>query len=69
MTLYLLIALGVYLSACYAYGIYVLYRVAKTKTIVRPTSQMDKSELARVARSQLPEQGAPKQEEDARVTA
>lgn len=69
MTQVLLIVLGVYLSACYAYGMYVLYRVAKTRTRHRPTSRLDATDLVRAARAELPDQGAVHEEEETRVAA
>ena len=49
----LLIILGVYLLACYAYGMVVLYRLWSTKTIVRPTSKLEPTELVKAAKEEL----------------
>ena len=56
MSQVLLIILGVYLAACYAYGMYVLVRLVMTPTVTRPTSRMEPTELARAAKAEL-EQG------------
>ena len=53
MPLALLIILGVYLLACYAYGMVVLYRLWSTKTIVRPTSKLEPTELVKAAKQEL----------------
>lgn len=49
----LLIILGVYLLACYAYGMVVLYRLWSTKTTVRPTSKLEPTELVKAAKEEL----------------
>ena len=49
----LLIILGIYLLACYAYGMVVLYRLWSTKTIVRPTSKLEPTELVKAAKEEL----------------
>ncbi|MFK7790140.1 MAG: hypothetical protein AB8C95_11695 [Phycisphaeraceae bacterium] len=49
----LLIILGVYLLACYAYGMMVLVRLWTTKTVVRPTSKLEPTELVRAAQREL----------------
>ena len=49
----LLIILGVYLLACYAYGMVVLYRLWSTKTIIRPTSKLEPTELVKAAKQEL----------------
>ena len=53
MSQVLLIVLGVYLTACYAYGVYLLVRLAMTRTVLRPTSRQEPTELARAARAEL----------------
>ena len=53
MSQVLLIALGVYLAACYAYGMYLAVRLLLTRTVLRPTSRREPTELAREARVQL----------------
>jgi len=53
MSKVLLIGLGVYLGACYLYGVYMLLRLMTTRTIARPTSRAEPTELCRVAREQL----------------
>ena len=63
MSQVLLIMLGVYLAACYAYGMYVLVRLAMTRTVLRPTSRQEPTELARVAREELAEQLEPQGEQ------
>lgn len=55
MSQFLLIILGVYLFACYAYGMYVLVRIGTTRTIVRPTSRQEPTELIRNAKQELEE--------------
>lgn len=52
----LLIILGVYLLACYAYGMVVLVRLWTTKTVVRPTSKLEATQLVQAAKREL-EQG------------
>ena len=52
----LLIILGVYLVACYAYGMVLLVRLGTQRTIVRPTSRLEATELVRAAKAEL-EQG------------
>lgn len=49
----LLIILGVYLLACYSYGMLVLYRLWSTKTTVRPTSRLESTELVQAAKQEL----------------
>lgn len=49
----LLIILGVYLLACYAYGMVVLVRLWSTKTVLRPTSKLEAPELIRAAKQEL----------------
>lgn len=49
----LLIILGVYLLACYAYGMVVLVRLWTTRTIIRPTSKLEPTELVRAAKREL----------------
>jgi len=49
----LLIVLGVYLLACYAYGMAVLFRLWTTKRIVRPTSKMEPKQLVKAAKQEL----------------
>lgn len=49
----LLIILGVYLLACYAYGMVVLVRLWSKKTIIRPTSKLEPVELVRAAKQEL----------------
>lgn len=49
----LLIILGVYLLACYAYGMVVLFRLWSTKGIVRPTSKLEPRELVKAAKQEL----------------
>lgn len=55
MSQVLLIILGIYLAACYAYGVYLLVRIGTTRTVIRPTSRMEPTELARAAREELGE--------------
>lgn len=52
----LLIILGVYLAACYAFGTVMLVRLWTTKTIVRPTSKLEPTELIRAAQRELDQQ-------------
>jgi hypothetical protein len=49
----LLIILGVYLLACYGYGMFVLYRLWSTKQVVRPVSKLDAPELVKAAKQEL----------------
>ncbi|MFN3167011.1 MAG: hypothetical protein ACE37H_08110 [Phycisphaeraceae bacterium] len=49
----LLIGLGVYLAACYLYGMVLLLRLMTTRTTIRPTSRAEPTELCRVARAEL----------------
>ncbi|MBX2850774.1 MAG: hypothetical protein KTR15_03390 [Phycisphaeraceae bacterium] len=49
----LLIILGVYLLACYAYGMVVLVRLWSTKTVIRPTSKIEPTELVKAAKQEL----------------
>lgn len=49
----LLIILGIYLLACYAYGMFVLLRLWSTKTVVRPTSRLESTELVKAAKQEL----------------
>ena len=49
----LLIILGVYLLACYAYGMVVLVRLWSKKTVVRPTSKLEPVELVKAAKQEL----------------
>ena len=49
----LLILLGLYLLACYAYGMVVLFRLWSTKTVVRPTSKLESPELIKAAKQEL----------------
>lgn len=56
MSQVLLIVLGLYLAACYAYGVYLLVRVAKVPTILRPTSRREATDLVREAKAELQEQ-------------
>jgi hypothetical protein len=49
----LLIILGVYLLACYAYGMVVLYRLWSKNTVVRPTSKLEPVELVKAAKQEL----------------
>jgi hypothetical protein len=53
MSKVLLIGLGVYLAACYLYGLFLLLRLVTTHTIARPTSRAEPTELCRAAREQL----------------
>jgi hypothetical protein len=53
MSKVLLIGLGVYLGACYLYGVYLLLRLMTTRTIARPTSRAEPTELCRAARAEL----------------
>ena len=57
MSQVLLIILGVYLAACYCYGMYVVVRLLTTRTVVRPTSRREPTELAREARAELEQDG------------
>ena len=52
----LLIILGVYLFACYAYGVLLLVRLGTQRMITRPTSRLEPTELVRAAKQEL-EQG------------
>lgn len=56
MSQFLLIVLGVYLAACYVYGMVVLVRLVMTPTVTRPTSRVEPTELVRAAKAEL-EQG------------
>lgn len=58
----LLIILGIYLLACYAYGIAVLLRLWSTKTVIRPTSRLESTELVKAAKQEL-------EQEEQRVAA
>lgn len=58
----LLMTLGVYLLACYAYGMVLLYRMWSTRGIVRPTSKVEPNELIRAAKQEL-------EQEEQRVAA
>ena len=49
----LLILLGIYILACYVYGMVVLYRLWSTKGIVRPTSKLESNELIKAAKQEL----------------
>ena len=49
----LLIVLGVYLFACYAYGVLLLVRLGTQRTVVRPTSRLESTELVRAAKEEL----------------
>ena len=49
----LLIILGVYLLACYAYGMVLLVRLWSKKTAVRPTSKLEPVELVKAAKQEL----------------
>ena len=53
MSQVLLIILGVYLLACYAYGMLLLYRLWSTKTIVRSTSKLETTQLIQAAKQEL----------------
>ena len=53
MSQVLLIGLGVYLAACYVLGMALLLRLLMTRTIIRPTSRAEPTELCRVARKEL----------------
>lgn len=53
MSQVLLISLGVYLAACYAYGVYLVLRLLTTRTVTRPTSRAEPTELCRAARAEL----------------
>ena len=53
MSQVLLIGLGVYLALCYLYGMYVLMRLLTTRTLIRPTSMREPTELCRAARAEL----------------
>ena len=57
MSQVLLIGLGLYLAACYAYGMLLVVRLLKTRTIIRPTSRQEPHELARAARIELSKDG------------
>lgn len=69
MAPYLLIALGVYLAACYVYGIYVLFRLWRAKSVSRATSTLEPADLARAARIALPDQDEAEQSQDTRIAA
>jgi len=56
MSQVLLIVLGLYLAACYAYGVYLVARLATTRTVIRPTSRREATELVRAAKAELKEQ-------------
>ncbi|MEM6504764.1 MAG: hypothetical protein AAF711_04785 [Planctomycetota bacterium] len=58
----LLIFLGAYLLACYAYGMVLLFRLWIQKTAVRPTSKLEPTELVRAAKQEL-------EQEEKRVAA
>ena len=49
----LLIILGAYLLACYAYGMVVLVRMWTTKAVVRPTSKLEATQLVQAAKKEL----------------
>ncbi len=49
----LLIILGIYLLACYAYGMVVLVRLWSTKTVIRPTSKLESTQLVQAAKQEL----------------
>ena len=49
----LLIILGIYLLACYAYGMVVLVRLWTQKTVIRPTSKLESTELVKAAKREL----------------
>lgn len=49
----LLLVLGVYLFACYAYGMLVLVRLWAKKRVTRPTSRLDSPELIKAAKCEL----------------
>lgn len=49
----LLIILGIYLLACYAYGMVVLFRLWSQKTGVRPTSKLEATQLIKAAKQEL----------------
>lgn len=66
MSQVLLIVLGVYLAACYGYGMYLLIRLGTTKSVIRPTSRQEPTELARAARQELEDNGY---EEEQRIAA
>jgi len=53
MSQVLLIVLGVYLAVCYAYGMYVLVRLLMARTLTRPTSRLEPTELVRAAKAEL----------------
>lgn len=58
----LLIILGVYILACYAYGVVLLVRLWMQKTTVRPTSKLEPTELVKAAKQEL-------EQEEQRVAA
>lgn len=49
----LLILLGLYLLACYAYGMVVLVRLWSQKTVIRPTSKLEATQLIKAAKQEL----------------
>lgn len=49
----LLLLLGIYLVACYAYGVFTLVRLLTARKVVRPTSRREPTELARAAMAEL----------------
>lgn len=51
----LLVLLGLYLVACYGYGMVLLVRLGTQRRIVRPTSRREPTELVRAARRELEE--------------
>lgn len=69
MSQVLLIVLGVYLAACYVYGVYLVLRLATTRTVIRPTSRREPTELAREARRELELEEAGMFPEEKRIAA
>lgn len=53
MSSFLLIVLGVYLAACYLYGMYVVMRLLMVRTTIRATSRQEPTELIAAARAEL----------------
>lgn len=49
----LLVVLGVYLAACYGYGMYLVLRLVMSPGAVRPTPMLESMELVRKAKREL----------------
>ena len=58
----LLIFLGIYLTGCYAYGMYLMVRLLRTPKTIRPTSRLETTELVSAARAELQQEASSEQE-------